>query len=126
MFKNTREYTMLSLAAIVAWPFIENIIPQQHLFGTEKDVHNGSSILHYKRGRSCSSFSIKKTKKQKKKNILCTDISQESGFSPQQGVRQAAEAAQSYCSMLLIVLLVVSSFRCLVVYLQVRGKKTNK
>ena len=63
---------MLSLAAIVAWPFMENITSQQHLFGTEKDVHNGSSILHYKRGRSCSSFSIiyilkKKEKKKKTK-----------------------------------------------------------
>lgn len=58
---------MLSLAAIVAWPFMENITSQQHLFGTEKDVHNGSSILHYKRGRSCSSFSIIKKKKQNKK-----------------------------------------------------------
>ena len=58
---------MLSLAAIVAWPFMENITSQQHLFGTEKDVHNGSSILHYKRGRSCSSFSIIKKKKSKKK-----------------------------------------------------------
>lgn len=48
---------MLSLAAIVAWPFIENITSQQHLFGTEKDVHNGSSILQLKKkvGRSCSS-----------------------------------------------------------------------
>lgn len=121
---------MLSLAAIVAWPFMENITSQQHLFGTEKDVHNGSSILHYKRGRSCSSFSIIKKKKQnKKKNILCTDISQESGVSPQQGVRQAvvaAAAAAQLCSMLLIVLLVDSSFRCFVVYLQVREKRLHQ
>lgn len=52
---------------------------------------------------------------------------------PQQGVRQAvvaaamaaaaaAAAAGPYCSMLLIVLLVDSSFRCLVVYL--RGTTT--
>lgn len=40
---------------------------------------------------------------------MCTDISQESGVPP--------AAARPYCSMLLMVLLVDSSFRCLVVYL---------
>lgn len=46
---------MLSLAAIFDMAFLSKTI-QQHLFGTEKDVHNGSSILQYKRGRSCSSL----------------------------------------------------------------------
>lgn len=77
---------MLSLAAIAAWAFIENITYQQHLFGTKKDVYNGSSILQYKRGRSSSSFPFKKAnkgRKKKKDNILCSDI-RESGVSLQQ------------------------------------------
>lgn len=40
---------MFPLAAIVAWPIIENITNRQHLFGTEKDVQNGSSISHHKK-----------------------------------------------------------------------------
>lgn len=75
---------MLSLAAIAAWAFIENITSQRHLFGTKKDVYNGSSILQYKRGRSSSSFPFKKSKQRKKKHILCSDISRESGVSLQQ------------------------------------------
>lgn len=109
---------MLSLAAISAWRLRK--ASQRHLFGTEKDVHNGSSILHYKRGRSYSSFIPPvKRNKTRSKDILCSDISQESGGPPQQGVRQAVQQLSPYCSMLLIVLLVDSSFRCLVVYLPV-------
>lgn len=115
--KNTRGSTMLSLAAISAWRLRK--ASQRHLFGTEKDVHNGSSILHYKRGRSYSSFIPPvKRNKTRSKDILCSDISQESGGPPQQGVRQAVQQLSPYCSMLLIVLLVDSSFRCLVVYLR--------
>lgn len=76
MFKiKTGASTMLSLAAIAAWAFIENITYQRHLFGTKKDVYNGSSILQYKRGRSSSSFPFKKAnkgrKKKKKKTTFC-------------------------------------------------------
>lgn len=74
---------MLSLAAIAAWAFIENITYQRHLFGTKKDVYNGSSILQYKRGRSSSSFPFKNANKGRNKNILCSDI-RESGVSLQQ------------------------------------------
>lgn len=74
MFKiKTGASTMLSLAAIAAWAFIENITYQRHLFGTKKDVYNGSSILQYKRGRSSSSFPFKKANKgrKKKKTTFC-------------------------------------------------------
>lgn len=73
MFKiKTGASTMLSLAAIAAWAFIENITYQRHLFGTKKDVYNGSSILQYKRGRSSSSFPFKKSKQRKKKKKKTT------------------------------------------------------
>lgn len=69
----------------------------------------------------------KKTAKKQNKNTFCAPTSvgrvvPRPPLPPQQGVRRAGGAAQSYCSMLLIVLLVDSSFRCLVVYLQGEGK----
>lgn len=104
---------MLSLAAIAAWAFIENITYQRHLFGTKKDVYNGSSILQYKRGRSSSSFPFKKANKGRKKKKHSVQR-----HSRERRLPSAVLAAQSYCSMLLIVLLVDSSFKCLVVYLR--------
>lgn len=132
MFKNTRRSTMLSLAATVAWPFTEVNTSQQHLFGTAKDVQNGSSILHYKSGAELELFFLlenknQQEKKQTNKQTRCSVHRHQSGERrlPQQGVRQAVvAAAQSYCSMLLIVLLVDSSFRCLVVYLQ--GRRSSR
>lgn len=121
MFKiKTGASTMLSLAAIAAWAFIENITYQRHLFGTKKDVYNGSSILQYKRGRSSSSFPFKKANKGKKKKH-----SVQRHQSRERRLPSAVLAAQSYCSMLLIVLLVDSSFKCLVVYLQARERKSK-
>lgn len=122
MFKiKTGASTMLSLAAIAAWAFIENITYQRHLFGTKKDVYNGSSILQYKRGRSSSSFPFKKSKQRKKKKKKRQHSVQR--HSRERRLPSAVLAAQSYCSMLLIVLLVDSSFKCLVVYLQARERE---
>lgn len=73
---------MLSLAAIAAWAFIENITYQRHLFGTKKDVYNGSSILQYKRGRSSSSFPFKKANKGRKNKTFCAATSVERAASP--------------------------------------------
>lgn len=124
MFKiKTGASTMLSLAAIAAWAFIENITYQRHLFGTKKDVYNGSSILQYKRGRSSSSFPFKKANKGRKKKKRQHSVQR---HSRERRLPSAVLAAQSYCSMLLIVLLVDSSFKCLVVYLQAREREKKQ
>ena len=52
---------MFSLAAIVAWPFYGKHHSDIFL-AQKKTFHNGSSILQYKRGRSCSSLKRKKQK----------------------------------------------------------------
>lgn len=147
MFQNSRETSLLSLAATVSWPF-----PLKHLHLSKTSFwHRKKTFIMavafcnrklkktkkvWQSGSSLTVFKIiRRIHLRKKTNEGTSSVHQHQWGErrlPQQGVRQAVvaaaaaamAAARAYCSMLLIVLLVDSSFRCLVVYLRGTTKAT--
>ncbi|KAF7667995.1 hypothetical protein LDENG_00037460, partial [Lucifuga dentata] len=109
---------MLSLAATVSGVLSKTLHLSDMFLAQKKTFIMAVAFCIIKEGGAAALFFLLK-----KQKTFWAPSSSRRAASPSRGVRQAVVAAQFYCSMLLIVLLVDSSFRCFVVYLQVTDRQ---